>query len=156
MAGPQYIVQADLEQRFRPDVVKRVFSDDGGGVAGPRLDQSARAASRQADAVLLKAWTVDQVPLLVAEDEAVWSAVCELAMAHGTEGKPEWSGDGAPFEDLRRRALEMLEMLAKAQLRSRGEAVAGANPNVKGSVSSVESPAFMFAPSRGRPKPGGF
>lgn len=156
MAGPQYIFQADLEQRFKASVVKGVFSDDGGGVAGPRLDQSARVASRQADGVLLKAWTGDQIATLVAEDEAVWSAVCELAMAHGAEGKPEWSGEGAPFNGLRRRALEMLELLAKAHLRSRGESVAGSNPNVKGSIASPSSPQFMFAPSKGRPFPGGF
>lgn len=156
MSGPSYIGQPELEAQYTARVVRGMFCDDGSTTPGPRLARCCAAASRQADAILLKAWTSDQIPTLVADDEAVQTAVCRLAMAIGGDGRPEWTGDGAPFNGAAKDARAELELLAKAQLRSRAEATAGSNPNVRGTVASPETPAFMFSPSRNRPKPGGF
>lgn len=157
MAGVVYITQADIEARFPTSHVGAVWSNDGSGTPdATRLAKSCSVASRQGDSELMKAWTPDQIPTLVAEDDAVKDALCDLAMAHGVKGKPEWSGEGAPYAGLRKAALEMLAKLASAQLRSRAEPLAGANPNRRGRITSADSPQFVFAPNAARPRPGGY
>lgn len=157
MPAPALITREDLEDRYPPQHVLGVFADDGGLEPGPRLAIACLVATRLGQAVLLKAWPDPaQHETLLAEDEAIKSAFCHLAMAEGVVGKPEWSGPGAPYATLRKDALAMLELLAAAQLRSIGEAKAGANPNRKGNVASPDCPPFMFAPSRNRPRPGGY
>jgi hypothetical protein len=107
--------------------------------------------------VLIKAWP-DPVAraVLIAEDDAVKSALVDLAMFEGMKGKPQWSGTGAPYATLRKDALAMLELLAQGQLRSAAEPKAGANPNRKGNITSPDNPPRMFAPTNARPKPGGY
>lgn len=156
MPAPALITREDLEERYPPQHVRGVFADDGSREPGPRLPVACAVATRLGEAVLLKAWTAEQIRGLVAEDEAIKSAFCKLAMYEGADGKPEWMGEGRPYASLRKNALETLELLVKAELRSRAEATVGANPNRKGSVSSPDSPQFMFAPSKGRPRPGGY
>lgn len=156
MAGPVYISQADLEDHYTPTVVTNLFDDSGAGTPGPRLNRACAIASRQGDAILLKGWSPEQIATLVHEDEAVLAALCKLAMAVGGEGKPEWTGEGAPFQTAAKDARAELELLAKAHLRSRAESAgAGENPNRRGSVSHG-TPQFLFAPSRSKPNPGGF
>jgi hypothetical protein len=155
--APALITQLDLEERYPPQFVSQVFADDGGLEPGARLAVACVVATRQADAVLMKAWP-DRAARqqLVAEDDAVKSAICDLAMYEGMKGKPQWSGQGAPYATLRKDALSMLELLAQGKLRSDAEPKAGGNPNVRGRVSSADCPQFMFAPSNRRPRPGGY
>ncbi len=155
MADP-LVTQADVEARFPPSVVRRLFSDDGSSVAGPRLAAALDEASRQAEAILLGAWGLDAIALLVQNDSAVRGAICRLVIAIGADGKPEWSGAGAPYETLEKKARTWLQDLAKAALGSRGEAQAGANTVQLARLQSANSPpSFMFAPTRGNPKAGG-
>lgn len=158
MTTPAAITQEDIEERYPPQFVWQVFSDDGAAEPGPRLAVACAVATRQAESVLLKAWPAEQIPLLIAEDEAVKSSVCDLAMFEGIKGKPQWSGQGSPYAGLRVDAMKMLEALAQAQLRTIAEGKGGVatNPNRKGNVASPDSPQFMFAPSRSRPRPGGY
>lgn len=157
MAAPIYIGQSDLEAFFPATHVRQVFSDDGSGTPGPRLATALSAGCRQADAYLLKGWADDNLAALVAGDDSIRLAVCQLVMAVGVLGKPEWSGEGAPYATLRKDALAMLQLLSTAQLRSRAEKTgAGANPNAKGSIASAACPQFVFAPSRRNPRPGGY
>jgi hypothetical protein len=154
MADP-LVTQADLEARFPAQVVRRVFSDDGSQNPGPRLAVALDEGSRQAEAILLKAWGLAQIPTLVADDTAVKGAVCRLVMALGAEARPEWSGEGQPYATLRKNARQTLDDLVKAELRSRAEATAGANTNHLPRVSNARSPSFVFAATRGNPKAGG-
>jgi hypothetical protein len=157
VAGSTLITQADLEARYPPQHVRALWSDTGSGQPGPRLQIALDVASRVASSILLKAWPDPaQHVILADEDPAVKDAICDLAMAHGAKGKPEWSGEGRPYSGLEKSAKDTHEHLAKAQLRSVGEAKAGKNPNLQTTIASPEEPAFMFAPSRGRPNPGGY
>jgi hypothetical protein len=156
MPAPALITRADLEERFPPQHVRGVFRDDGASEPGPRLAVACAVATRQAEAVLLKAWSLEQMAGLVAEDEAIKSALCDLAMAEGVKGKPEWMGEGRPYATLRKDALTTLEMLAKAELRTRAERTVGANPNRRGNVGSGDCRAFTFAPARDGSRRGGY
>lgn len=156
MTTPAAITQEDLEERYPPQFVRQVFADNGALSPGPRLPVACVVATRQAEAVLLKGWPAASIATLIAEDEAVKSAVCDLAMFEGMKGKPQWCGQGAPYATLRKDSLAVLELLAVGQLRSSAEVKAGANPNRKGNISSPDCPPRMFAPTRDRPKPGGY
>jgi hypothetical protein len=149
---------ADLVAKFGSTLVNNVFCDDGSGEPGPRLLPSLRAGRRIGDAVLLTAWTVEQISELVANDDAVRSAMLSLAMSEGMEGRIEWDSDGGPRERMRKAALETLRLLAKAEERSVAERKAGANPHASvGRVNTRTSPnTFVFAPSRSQPRRGGF
>lgn len=150
------VTQADLDARFPPRHVAALFCDDGSGVAGPRLAMALDEASRQAEAILRKGWpSVEAIQKLVAADSAVKGAVCRLVMAIGAEGKPEWSGENAPYATFRKDARQTLEDLARAALRSPGEAQAGANANMRARVSNATCPPFVFAPTPGKPNTGG-
>ena len=157
MAAPIYVGQSDLETFFPANHVRLVFCDDGTGNPGPRLAVACSVGCRQADSILLKAWEDDNLAALVAGDDAIRLAVCSRVMAVGVLGKPEWSGEGAPYAQLKKDALATLQLLATAQLRSRAEKTGGgANPNAKGSIGSAACPQFVFAPSLRNPRPGGY
>lgn len=157
MPAPALITQIDLEERYPPQFVSQVFADNGGLEPGARLAVACVVATRQAQAVLIKGWPdSSQHADLVAEDDAIKSALCDLAMFEGMKGKAAWSGEGAPYSTLRKDALAMLELLVQGQLRSVAEAKAGKNPNVAGRITSPDCPEFMFAPSQRRPRPGGY
>lgn len=154
--APIYVTQADLEARYPPAHVARVFSDNGADRAGSRFATSASVGCRQADAILLKAWSRDELETLVLGDDGILDAVCDLVLAHGMKGKPEWSsGEGTIYANLKRDALASLQLFVTGQQRSRAEADAGANPNIRGRR-TVPCPQFVFAPSRRNPKPGGY
>jgi hypothetical protein len=152
------VTQADLTARFGATRVREVFCDDGGGTVGPRLTTSLAVGSRDAEAELLKAWPSDQIQTLIDGDEAIKAAVCDLVLADGMSGRPQWQGDGSPAETLRKTALDKLKAYAAAEKRSAAEADAGTNPNARVGVvtSGRRTSDFVFAPSAGRPYPRGF
>jgi hypothetical protein len=155
--APALITQLDLEERYPPQFVAQVFSDAGRLEPGPRLAVACVVATRLGEAVLMKAWPArEQREALVAEDDAVKSQLCAIAMYEGMQGKPQWCGQGAPYASHRTDALKMLELIVQGQLRSVGEAKAGRNPNVRGRIASADCPQFMFAPNARRPRPGGY
>lgn len=156
MSTPALITQEDIEERYPPQFVRQVFTDNGALSPGPRLPVACVVATRLGEAVLLKGWSAAAIPTLVAEDEAIKSQLCAIAMFEGMQGKPQWCGQGAPYATLRKDAMAVLELLATAQLRSSAEAKAGANPNRKGNISTPDCPARMFAPTKARPRPGGY
>ena len=157
MPGPARITQADLEANFPQKHVRGVFSDTGQLQPGPRLAAACMRASRRAESILLRAWSLDGIDVLFEEDEAIRAETCRLAMAYGVEGKTEWTGQGAPYQGLEKAALAALKDLADAEIRSRAESLgAGANPRVSGNVSAPAEPQYTFAPSRNQPRRGGF
>lgn len=157
MAGVAYIDQAVLEAEFGQEQVRALFCDDGSGTPNAtRLERCCRIASREADTELLKGWGLEAIATLVFEDDAAKTAVCKLAMAAGALGKPEWMGPNSPYAGFRDEAFKTLNAIAKANKRSAGESKAGANPHLRGATAAPQSPQFMFAPTRGRPRPGGY
>lgn len=158
MAGTIDITLADLEGQFNARQVQSVFSDDGSGKPGARLQTAISVARRLADGVMLAAWSEAQIVTLVAEDDAIRSAVLDLVMSEGMKGRLEWDTEGGPRDRLRKAGLENLKLLAQAQLRSVGESKAGVNPHVKAASARTErNPhTFVFAPSKARPVRGGF
>lgn len=156
MPGNARIDQEDLEANYPPGVVRRVFSDDGSGIPGPRLARACQRASRRAESILLRAWSDAQIDKLFEEDESVVAATCGLAIFYGVEGKTEWTGQGAPYEGLERRCLAELRDLADGKSRSRGEAQgAGTNPTITGRT-NAPCPQYVFAESRKQPRRGGY
>lgn len=158
MPGPARITQADLEAIYAPKVVRAVFSDDSSGQPGPRLASCCLVASRRAEAILLRAWSLEQIDVLFEEDEAVKFFTVQLTLAYGAAAKPEWTREGGPYAGLEQTALKALKDLADAQVRSRAETNgAGGNPVLKGNISTPNGPGnFVFAATRGRPNRGGY
>lgn len=154
MADP-LVTQADVEARFPPSVVRALFCDDGSGTAGPRLVIALDEASRQAEAILLGSWGLDQIALLVQNDAAVKGAICKLVIAIGADGRPEWSGPVAPYATFRKDARQMLTDLQSTALGSRGEEQAGANTVGHAQVNNSRSPNFLFAATKNNPRAGG-
>lgn len=157
MPGPARIDQGDLEANFPPQHVRRIFCDDGSGNPGPRLAKACLRASRRAEAILLRAWTLEQIDVLFAEDDSIVAESCRLAIAFGVDGKTEWSGQGAPYQGAEKAALAALRDLTDAETRSRAESLgAGTNPTIKGSIGTPREPAYVFANSINQTRRGGY
>lgn len=153
------ITQADIEARHKPREVRGAACDDGSGTPGPALATALATASRRAQLILGRAWpTQEQVELLVAGDDAVKGALCDMAMYELTKRVQAWIGqDGKPLlAQINKDAEALLNALADAQLRSNGETTAGANPRHDVRVNSPDEPQFVFAPSMRNPSPGGY
>lgn len=158
MAWPP-ITQADIEARHKPKEVRSAACDDGSGTAGPALATAISTASRRAQLILGRAWpTQSQVEALVAGDDAVNGAICDMAMYELTKRVKAWIGqDGKPLlAQVNKDAEAMLNAIADAQLRSNGETGAGANPLHNVRVNSPDDPQFVFAPSLTNRNPGGY
>ena len=158
MAWPP-ITQADIEARHKPKEVRSAACDDGSGTAGPALATAISTASRRAQLILGRAWpTQAQVEALVAGDDAVNGAICDMAMYELTKRVKAWIGqDGKPLlAQVNKDAEALLNSLADAQLRSNGEVGAGANRLHNIRVNSPDDPQFVFAPSLTNPTPGGY
>jgi hypothetical protein len=155
--GPARIDQSDLESFFPAEHVKGVFSDGRTNSPSPRLANLCLVASRRAESLLLRAWSLAQIDVLFAEDEAVKMFTCQLAMSYGVAGRPEWSGPNSPYATLEQSALKALKDLADAEVRSRAETQgAGQNPRVSGSMTSPSQPQYVFTRDRCSPKRGGY
>jgi hypothetical protein len=157
MAGAIDIGLDDLYRVYNPETVRSIFCDDGSGRPSNRLEEAIAIARRLGDAQLLKAWNLAQIETLIVEDAAIRALMCRLIIAEGGQGKLEWSGDPTqnPFDLLEKKVLAQLGAIALGQLRSAGESVAGANPNIAGDVSTT-CPKRMFAPTREQPRRRGY
>lgn len=159
MTGTVDIYLSDLEEQFDPGLVRQVFCDDGSGVPGPRLFTSCSVARAFADAVLLKAWTLEEIETLILEDPAIKSGVLDLVLAQGMKGRLMWDTKDGPRETFFKSGMNTLNLVVDGQLRSRAESRGVTkNPHVSmGRVNTQRTPhEFVFAPSRSRPIRGGF
>ena len=140
------VSQATLELYFRPRNVKEVFTDDGGQVAGPRLAAALQVGSDQASAKLSKvpAWQEEEAQQeLVDGDTSLQFAVCQLVMAVGHEGKPEWSAEDRDVSSrLRKQAFEAIDNFA--------------TENTVHHPRTANARQFEFARRRGNDTSGGF
>lgn len=154
------ITQDDLELKFTPQQVRRVFSDDGSSAPGPRLAAACDEASRIARAILRKSWGSENIDKLIADDAGVRGALCTLAMEIGADAHPEWQQNGkGPYTDAGARARKVLEDIVKGDLRPESESTAGANPTYADRITTPDAtdhPQFLFAPSGGKRPAGGY
>ncbi len=152
------ITLEDLEKRFTPRRVRELFTDDGSNTPNAdRLAEALEEASRQGDAILRRVWK-DEASLaaLVTDDAAVRGAYCALAMAIGSEARPEWIRQGeGPYTKIADRARRVLKDITDAELRPKGEETAGENPMHRARIVAPD-PQFEFAPVKGKPQTGGF
>jgi hypothetical protein len=142
--------RAALEARITGQRVIELFDDDGDGlVEGTDLDNLATVMGDADDIVtglLIKKGfsTVEQLEL-IALDRQVTRAWAGIAAQLAGERKPEWLDDAGhgPFEAFGVRGREELRALARGEVRSVQETVAGVNAALSGSVGEH---AFEFAP----------
>lgn len=152
------ITQADLEARFTPRQVQRVFTDDGANTVGPRLELALEEASKIARAILRKSWPgATNLDALIANDASIIGAIATIAMELGANAHPEWqNADGTgPYSKAGIAARATLTAVAAAELRPESEAQAGANPTYIDRVTAPD-PNFIFAPVNGKNSGGGF
>ena len=153
------ITQADLEKCYKPQQVRSASCDDGSGVPGPALADAMETASKQARMILARAWPdPDAQTALIAGDQSIVSDICDLAMYELTKRSLAWVGaDGKPiFLQTKKDAEQHLKDIAAAELRPNSEETAGANPTYRDRVNVPASPQFIFAPTVGTPRPGGY
>jgi hypothetical protein len=156
------ITQADIEARHKPREVRSAACDDGSGVAGTSLTTAIATACRRGQLILGRAWPAQsQIEALVAGDDAINGALCDMAMYELTKRVKAWIGpDGKPLLfQVNKDAEAMLTAIADAQLRSNGEATAGLNPRYADRVNipvASQETQFVFAPTVGKPTPGGY
>lgn len=152
-----YVTQTDVENRFTPRQVRRLFTDDGSATMNTAaFNEAVEEASDIADQILAKAWKDPTARAEIAAGKAAKGAICRLVIAIGAERKPEWQRqDGkSPYDGFRSSAEKMLERIAGGELRPAAESTAGANPTLAGDA-TVADPQFIFAPTDGE-DPGGY
>lgn len=159
MAVTALIARADLNARFGAATVTR-FADDIGddSASDDNLDVVLEEATSIALGYLRRAWTTDQVSLLVTNDPAVKGALCDIAMGVLSRRRPEFIGpDGKSlYAAVQKAGEDRLDKMAKAELRPAGETTAGANPIVR-TTTNRDTTIFTFQGTKANPKaPGGF
>lgn len=153
------VTQADLEQRYKPRQVRDAACDDGSGTPGTSLASAISTGSKRAKMILGKGgWSEDAIETLVAGDEALQTAVCDIVMYELTKRNVAWlDQQGRPIlRTSKDDAIAMLEAVANASLRPVAEATAGSNSRFKNRMNVRRSPQYMFAGSRDKPRPGGY
>lgn len=156
MAGTVDVTYSDLVARFGAELPRQVFCDDGSGTPGPRLTTSLRSGRRLADTVLLKAWTREQIEVLVAEDDAIRGAILDIVISDGMLGRLQWESETGMRVTLRKQGIDTLKMLVSSELESVGSEVAGKRMNTEGVRVGRVPASFSMAPSKSRPTRGGF
>lgn len=138
-----------LEERITAQRIIELFDDDGDGlVAGDDLATLETIMGDADDIVtglLIKKGFNEQQLEILALDRQVIRAWSSIAAQLAGERKPEWideSGRG-PYDAFGIRGREELRALARGDVRSVQETLAGANAVLSG---SVDQHVFEFAP----------
>lgn len=138
-----------LEARITGQRVIELFDDDGDGLVEDGDLTTLETVMGDADDIVTgllvrKGFSEAQLEIL-AEDRQVIRAWAGIAAQLAGERKPEWLDDAGhgPFEAFGVRAREELKALARGEIRSVQESVAGANASLSG---SVDEHPFEFAP----------
>lgn len=138
-----------LEQRITAQRVVEMFDDDGDELVAAGDLATLETLMAEADDIvtgllLKKGFNAQQLEILALDRQVVraWAGI--VAQLAG-ERKPEWLDEGGkgPFDAFGVRAREELRALARGEIRSAQEDIAGANSSLSG---GVERHAFEFAP----------
>lgn len=153
------ITQAILELHYKPRQVRDAACDDGSGTPGVSLSTALSTASKRAKMILAKGgWNETAIETLVAGDEALQSAVADIAMYELTKRNVAWidQSGNTILRTAKNDAVKLLEDVAAAHLRPASEATAGSNSRFAGRMNTLTEPQYMFAGSRSKPRPGGY
>lgn len=139
-----------LEQRITAQRVVEMFDDDGDELVASGDLAALETVMSDADDIVTgllikKGFNAEQLEILALDRQVVraWSGI--VAQLAG-ERKPEWldeNGKG-PFDAFGVRGREELRALARGEIRSVQEDVAGSNSALSG---GVDRHAFEFAPN---------
>jgi len=141
------VTQSEVEERFTPIQLQRLYIDDGGNAPGTAFATAIKSASRRA-AMILKAagWDAESIYKLVSDDDALKDAVCDMVMHFGTKRRTEWYVDGTPpFQAVFKEAVAMFKEVAQANVRPISEEDAGQNQMWDERINANEDPEFVFA-----------
>src|SRR5574341_2274511 len=158
MATPEYLTPGDLEANIGAGEVTRLSDDDGDGIRdSTTLNQVMAEAEGLAASYLLRGFSAQQILLLAANDPYLTSSSAWIACELLSERRGEFiapDGKGRYWVQYER-AIGYCDRLAKAQIKSKGEAVAGENKLAGGSVRPKtldgKNPTFVFSPDRESP-----
>lgn len=158
---PDILALADLQNRIGADKVLKYFDDDVDNVVDD-VDANVVAILEEAEGEaysrMLRAYGDKQSIIDLAANDPVFKGhiawvACELASERNTEftDAEGWGAHKAQYN----RAIAFFENLSKGRLRSKGEAVAGRNAHVGGTLQpappAATEGAFVFAPSKKSP-----
>ena len=138
-----------LEQRITAQRVIELFDDDGDGLVADGDTDTLETIMGDADDIVTgllikKGFSEEQLEIL-AEDRQVVRAWAGIAAQLAGERKPEWLDDAGrgPYDAFGVRGREELKALARGEIRSVQETVAGSNTSLSG---SVDTHPFEFSP----------
>ena len=172
----RYLNTADLIALVGPNRVRQYFDDDVSGelestdqlivtqgigtstlAETEAVDSILTAAENEADSRMLRSFSISQIDVIAANDEAFRRHVAWVALQFASERRPEFmaeDGRGA-FTAQYDRAIRYFENLSRAKSRSKGETVAGKSGrhggNVNPAATTATSPRFLFSPDRNAP-----
>ncbi len=154
------VSQSDVERRCGASVLVQLLDDDRDGVADPaNVSEMLDVGSRDAESIMLKAWSRDQIGQLAAEDVIVREAICDICIGWAGERKPGFlQADGlTPWAKKRERGERVLHEFASGKRRVGAEEVVGVNQTIGARVTNDVPPTFVFAATKADPRgPGGF
>ena len=160
-----FLTQAELEKKVGAGTVRRMVDDAAAGVVdvggAAILEDALRNAEGTVYASLMRAYSPEAVVTLAQNDAVLMGHAAWIALELLSERRVEFTsaeGWGA-YRVQYERATKHLELVSKGALRSKGEAQAGQNPHLGGTIQpsppAATEDAFTFAPSRNRPSGGG-
>lgn len=160
----EYLTRADLVACITEGRLVQYFDDDCDGVVldtDPNLIAILQRAERMAESRMRRSYTHVQILGLAALDEEFVGNVAWIAAELACERRTEFlsaEGKGAYWAQYTR-ALDEIDKLSKAQIRTVAEDTVGRLGNSGGSTTSRslrrDDPVFAVAPGRGRHGPNG-
>ena len=159
-ATPDFLTKTDLEIKVGADTLLGLLSDSNGSTLSAAelvvLDDIMAQAENEAYSRLLRAYSKTAIILLAANDPALKGHIAWIALAFAAERRGAFLADDGrgAYQNQYDRAIKYFEAIAKAQLRSAGETVAGTTEQVGGTVQPTpvnEDEPFVFAPSVNNP-----
>jgi hypothetical protein len=154
-----HVAPVDVERRIGAVNFARLCDDDGDGVADPAIvAEVLEEASRIAEGILLRAFSLSTIAKLAASDIALRGAICDVAIGLAGRRRPELLGPtGNPYTEMRKDGERVLFNMTKAEQRIAAEEQHGVNGTIGGGISVGLPAKHVFAPSRTNPRgSGGF
>lgn len=154
----------DLKNLVGSERTIQLFDDDGDGLiseSDANVQAVLKVAESEAYSRLRRAWSVDAIKTLAANDPGFTSHCAWVALEFASERRPAFCADDgkgcywAQYE----RAIEFFESVSKGLQRSVGEGSAGTNPQIGGNLrpteTSKQASSFVFATSERNPRGSG-
>lgn len=150
------LTQAEFEQQFGADTIRRGFDDDGDGEADTALVMNTLGrADARAMGILMKGGDEVWARKILQDDEAVRGYAYDIAAGMMGLRRPEFmnavaGNGGSLYQPAANVATKELERIADAEIRSRAETSAGKNAHVAAGVTHRPTNQFVFLTNRNR------